>query len=79
MKAIALALTGLILLAGFGDPASAEEKILNVYNWSDYIGPHTIADFEKKSAGPFRILPYREPISPPSPRHPRLLALEMTV
>jgi putrescine transport system substrate-binding protein len=23
-----------------------EEKILNVYNWSDYIGPNTIADFE---------------------------------
>jgi len=48
MKAIALALTGLILLAGFGDPASAEEKILNVYNWSDYIGPDTIANFEKE-------------------------------
>jgi putrescine transport system substrate-binding protein len=48
MKAIASALTGLILLAGFGDPASAEEKILNVYNWSDYIGPDTIADFEKE-------------------------------
>ncbi|HEX4571606.1 MAG TPA: extracellular solute-binding protein, partial [Dongiaceae bacterium] len=48
MNAIALALTGLILLAGFGDPASAEETILNVYNWSDYIGPDTIADFEKQ-------------------------------
>ena len=47
MKAIALALTGLILLAGFADPASAEEKILNVYNWSDYIGPDTIADFRR--------------------------------
>ena len=23
-----------------------EEKILNVYNWSDYIGPNTLADFE---------------------------------
>ena len=46
MKAIALALTGLFLLAGATDPASAEEKILNVYNWSDYIGPDTIADLE---------------------------------
>ena len=25
-----------------------EEKILNVYNWSNYIGPDTIANFEKE-------------------------------
>src|SRR6516165_11279071 len=48
MKAIAMAVAGLILLAGFAHRASAEEKILNVYNWSDYIGPDTIADFEKE-------------------------------
>jgi putrescine transport system substrate-binding protein len=29
--------------------ASSEEKILNVYNWSDYIAPTTIADFEART------------------------------
>lgn len=28
---------------------AAEEKILNVYNWSDYIAEDTIANFEKKT------------------------------
>lgn len=28
--------------------AAAEEKILNVYNWSDYIAPDTIANFEQE-------------------------------
>jgi putrescine transport system substrate-binding protein len=28
---------------------AAEEKVLNIYNWSDYIGPNTIADFEKET------------------------------
>jgi putrescine transport system substrate-binding protein len=26
-----------------------EEKVLNVYNWTNYIGEHTIADFEKET------------------------------
>jgi putrescine transport system substrate-binding protein len=26
-----------------------EEKIVNVYNWSDYVGDTTVADFEKKT------------------------------
>ena len=26
-----------------------EEKVLNVYNWSDYIAENTIANFEKKT------------------------------
>ncbi len=29
--------------------AAAEEKVLNVYNWADYIGPTTIADFEAET------------------------------
>ena len=29
-------------------PASESEKVLNVYNWSDYIQPTVIADFEKE-------------------------------
>ncbi len=52
-----LACAAVIALAacgGAGDgksPATtaAEEKVLNVYNWADYIGETTIADFEKKT------------------------------
>ena len=33
----------LLLAAAAG---AEEEKILNVYNWSDYIGLNTVADFE---------------------------------
>lgn len=31
-----------------GNHASESEKVLNVYNWSDYIQPTVIADFEKE-------------------------------
>jgi putrescine transport system substrate-binding protein len=34
--------------AAHGPRASESEKILNVYNWSDYIQPTVIADFEKE-------------------------------
>lgn len=27
---------------------AAEEKILNIYNWADYIAPETLADFERE-------------------------------
>jgi len=31
-------------------PASAEEeKVLNIYNWSDYIGEDAIANFQKET------------------------------
>ncbi|HKT19588.1 MAG TPA: polyamine ABC transporter substrate-binding protein [Stellaceae bacterium] len=39
----AVILAGLLLAA----PAAAEEPRLNVYNWSDYIAPDTIPNFEK--------------------------------
>ncbi|MDO9236009.1 MAG: polyamine ABC transporter substrate-binding protein [Aquabacterium sp.] len=29
--------------------AQEEEKVLNIYNWSDYIAPETIANFEKET------------------------------
>lgn len=29
--------------------ASAEEKILHIYNWSDYIAPDTLANFQKET------------------------------
>jgi len=29
-------------------PAQKEKRILNIYNWADYIGPDTVANFEKE-------------------------------
>src|SRR5207245_11485098 len=43
-----LCLVGLalaVVMAG----ATAEEPVLHVYNWSDYIAPDTIANFEKET------------------------------
>jgi putrescine transport system substrate-binding protein len=40
----------LIALCSFSIVApAAEEKVLNLYNWTDYIGETTIADFEKET------------------------------
>ncbi len=47
----ALAL-GALALVPFASPSSAAEpepKVLNVYNWSDYIAPDTISNFEKET------------------------------
>ena len=52
MTALATALrSGLIALALAVLPlvAVAEEPILHIYNWSDYIAPDTIANFEKET------------------------------
>ena len=38
---------GLVLAASV--TASAEEKTLNIYNWSDYIAPNTVPDFQKET------------------------------
>jgi putrescine transport system substrate-binding protein len=35
--------------AAHGPRASESEKVLNVYNWSDYIQPAVIADFQKET------------------------------
>ena len=52
-----LAVTGLALLAGCsggssghggGTGTAAEDKVVNVYNWSDYIDPSVIPAFEKE-------------------------------
>jgi len=32
-----------------GKPAAAEEQVVNVYNWSDYIAEDTLANFEKET------------------------------
>ncbi len=41
---LAMSLTGVMAAA-----AQADNKVLHVYNWSDYIAPDTIANFEKES------------------------------
>src|SRR5438270_7091324 len=45
------AMLRLFLVALFLWPlaAAAEEPVLHVYNWSDYIAPDTIANFEKET------------------------------
>jgi putrescine transport system substrate-binding protein len=38
----------LLCLALAGKSLAGEEKVLNIYNWADYIAPDTIANFEKE-------------------------------
>ncbi len=40
---------GLIAVACASLTVHAEDKVLNIYNWSDYIGKDTIAKFEKET------------------------------
>jgi putrescine transport system substrate-binding protein len=40
---------GLALLVVAGTATADEEKVLNVYNWSDYIAEDTIANFEERT------------------------------
>ncbi len=42
-------LAGLTLLAVVGPAAAADPKVLNIYNWSDYIADDTIKNFEKET------------------------------
>ena len=46
-------LAAALLLAACGDAApgrpAPEENVLNVYNWADYIGPTTLADFQART------------------------------
>ena len=52
-KVLATVLTTAIASSAvwWAGPAAAqeEEKVLNIYNWSDYIAPDTIANFEKET------------------------------
>ena len=48
MKSFLLATTmvsGLVSAAVF--PASAQERVVNIYNWSDYIAPDTMKNFQR--------------------------------
>jgi putrescine transport system substrate-binding protein len=41
--------SALALLAAMGGAQAQEEKVVNVYNWSDYIAPDTAEKFEKET------------------------------
>ena len=41
--------TGLLLVTAAAPALAQEEKILNIYNWSDYVAEDTIANFEKET------------------------------
>ena len=49
LQALSLALVSLCGLAGLGTSHAAEPKVLNIYNWSDYIADDTIKNFEKET------------------------------
>ena len=42
-------LAGLIAVAIGVSVAQAADRVVKVYNWSDYIAPDTIAEFEKET------------------------------
>jgi len=44
-----VSLAGLALLVAVGPAAAADAKVLNIYNWSDYIADDTIKNFEKET------------------------------
>ena len=46
-KAIKLAASSTLLAMPFVHRAKAEDAIVNVYNWADYIGETTVEDFQK--------------------------------
>lgn len=49
MKSIKHAMTAGVMLAACATVAAQEEKILNIYNWSEYIAPEVVANFEKET------------------------------
>ena len=42
---VALSVSALLVACGGKPEEAAESKVLNVYNWSDYIDESVIADF----------------------------------
>jgi putrescine transport system substrate-binding protein len=49
MKIFGKTLLALSLMGVVAAAAQADDKVLHIYNWSDYIAPDTIANFEKES------------------------------
>ena len=48
LRSIALAAALAALLAACSGGARSDDKVVNVYNWSDYIDPQVLKDFEKQ-------------------------------
>jgi putrescine transport system substrate-binding protein len=48
-RAALVAVTVSALLVACGDKPAEQQKVLNVYNWSDYIDESVITDFEKET------------------------------
>jgi putrescine transport system substrate-binding protein len=46
---VLLASVGILGVLAASPAVAQEEKFLNIYNWSDYIAPDTIANFEKET------------------------------
>ena len=49
MKKMGKTLLAAALMGAMASAVQAEDKVLNVYNWSDYIAPDTIEKFEKQT------------------------------
>ncbi|MGF7158956.1 putrescine transport system substrate-binding protein [Rhodoligotrophos appendicifer] len=47
VKSFASAMMGMVIGLGFAPASAQEEKVVNVYNWADYIGETTLKDFEE--------------------------------
>src|SRR5215216_681754 len=48
LRLLAAAFTTLVMSTAAPAQEAQEEKVLNIFTWPDYIGPHTIADFERE-------------------------------
>jgi putrescine transport system substrate-binding protein len=48
-KKLRIVLASLTCLASFNSAVAADPKVLNIYNWSDYIADDTIKNFEKET------------------------------
>jgi putrescine transport system substrate-binding protein len=49
MRRLILALAAAALAALTAVPAAAQERVVNIYNWSDYIDPKVLEDFSKET------------------------------
>jgi len=49
IRVVGVALLAAATLALMADGRAAEEKVLNLYIWSDYVAPDTLANFTKKT------------------------------
>ncbi|MHC2146203.1 polyamine ABC transporter substrate-binding protein [Pseudomonas sp. 210_17 TE3656] len=49
MKKLGKTLLAMSLMGAMASAVQADDKVLHVYNWSDYIAPDTVANFEKQT------------------------------